>query len=157
MSAQRHDELPDDQLSVLRIVVRMDLSHGVAISQSLGRPAYESLAMLRAEGYVKEIPCPRRDGSPNQLYTITAKGREAVKSQLHPSVGATAVTTGPKPAVRHETYSGFEMRPFTGRAGSTDALKYPSRIGDQRHYRDDARALDDENAKLHQSKPVKRR
>jgi hypothetical protein len=29
------------------------------------------------------------------------------------------------------------MRPFTGRAGSMDALKYPSRVGNQLRYRDD--------------------
>jgi hypothetical protein len=29
------------------------------------------------------------------------------------------------------------MLPFTGRAGSMDALKYPSRVGNQLRYRDD--------------------
>jgi hypothetical protein len=33
-------------------------------------------------------------------------------------------------------YDGAELRPFTGRAGATEALDLPSRMGKRLHYRD---------------------
>lgn len=129
--------LTPDHLAVLRAVARMDLSLGIAIGQSLGRPVSEDLAALRAQGYVREVSSPRHDGTPSHLHTITAKGSEALRGQDEQSVSAPVPTIGPRPPLHRETYNGSEMRPFTGRAGSMDALKYPSRVGNQLRYRDD--------------------
>lgn len=129
--------LTPDHLAVLRAVARMDLSLGVAIGQSLGRPVSDDLAELRAQGYVREVSSPRHDGTPSHLYTITASGREALRGQDEQGASAPVPTIGPRPPLRRETYTGSEMRPFTGRAGSMDALKYPSRVGNQLRYRDD--------------------
>ena len=130
--------LTPDHLAVLRAVARMDLSLGITISQSLGRPVSEDLAELRAQGYVREVSSPRHDGAPSHLHTITAQGREALRGQDAQSAASTpALTIGPRPPLHRETYNGSEMRPFTGRAGSMDALKYPSRVGNQLRYPDD--------------------
>lgn len=137
MTASPSAFLSPDQLSVLRAVARVDLSHGVAISQSLGRPASEDLAVLRAQGYVREVVSPRKDGTPNHLHTITPRGREALQSHDEQCIVAAVPTTGPRPPLRRETYAGTEMHPFTGREGSMDALRYPSRVGNQLRYRDD--------------------
>lgn len=77
MTAPPFASLSPDHLAALRAVARMDLSHGIAIGQSLGRSASADLAALRADGYVREVASPRKDGTPNHLYTITSKGREA--------------------------------------------------------------------------------
>jgi len=129
--------LTPDHLTVLRAVARMDLSLGIVIGQSLGRPVSEDLAALRAQGYVREVSSPRHDGTPSHLYAITAKGSEALGEQSAQSVSASVPTIGPRPPLHRETYIGSEMRPFTGRAGSMDALKYPSRVGNELRYRDD--------------------
>lgn len=134
MTAPPFASLSPDHLAALRAVARMDLSHGIAIGQSLGRSASADLAALRADGYVREVASPRKDGTPNHLYTITSKGREALQSHDRPSDSAPGPTTGPRPPLRRETYTGTEMHPFTGRAGSMDALKYPSRVGNQLRY-----------------------
>ncbi|MDH6170066.1 hypothetical protein M2282_005236 [Variovorax boronicumulans] len=126
--------LAPDPLAVLRAVARMDLSLGIAISQSLGRPVAEDLAELRARGYVREVSSPRHDGTPGHLHTITVQGREALQRQDEQSPSAPVPTLGPRPPLRRETYTGSELRPFTGRAGSMDALKYPSRVGSQLRY-----------------------
>ena len=129
--------LSPDHLAVLRAVARMDLSLGTVIGQSLGRPVSEDLAALRAQGYVRDVASPRHDGTASHLQAITAKGSEALRSQDGQGVSAPVPTTGPRPPLRRETYTGSEMRPFTGRAGSMDALKYPSRVGNELRYRDD--------------------
>ena len=129
--------LTPDHLAVLRAVARMDLSLGNAIGQSLGRPVAEDLAALRAQGYVREVSSPRHDGTPSHLHTITVKGSEALQGQDEQRISAAVPTIGPRPLMHRETYNGSEMRPFTGRAGSMDALKYPSRVGNQLRYRDD--------------------
>lgn len=129
--------LTPDHLAVLRAVARMDLSLGNAIGQSLGRSVAEDLAALRAKGYVREVSSPRHGGTPSHLHTITVKGSEALRGQDEQRISAAAPTIGPRPPMHRETYNGSEMRPFTGRAGSMDALKYPSRVGNQLRYRDD--------------------
>ncbi|MGJ7546636.1 hypothetical protein [Variovorax sp. LT1R16] len=157
MTAPSSASLSPDHLAVLRVVARMDLSHGAAISQSLGRPASEGLAVLRAEGYVREVASPRKDGTPNHLHTITAKGLDALQSQGDESISAPGPTTGPRPPLHRETYTGTEMHPFTGRAGSMDALKYPSRVGNQLRYRDDPIAPAGADPKPETALPSKRR
>lgn len=137
MTASTSALLSPDHLAVLRAVARMDLSLGIAIGQSLGRPVTEDLAALRAQGYVREVSSPRHDGTPSHLQTITAKGSQALQAQDGLSASALMPTIGPRPPLRRETYTGGEMRPFTGRAGSMDALKYPSRVGNELRYRDD--------------------
>jgi len=129
--------LTPDYLAVLRAVARTDLSLGIVIGQSLGRPVFEDLAALRTQGYVREVSSPRHDGTASHLHAITAKGSEALRGQDEQSVSAPVPTIGPRPPLHRETYNGSEMRPFTGRAGSMDALKYPSRVGNQLLYRDD--------------------
>jgi hypothetical protein len=130
--------LSPDHIAVLRAVARMDLSLGTVIGQSLGRPVSDDLAELRLQGHVREVSSPRHDGTPGHLYTITTKGRDALQGRDEaPSNAAPTPTLGPRPPLRRETYTGSEMRPFTGRAGSMDALKYPSRVGNQLRYRDD--------------------
>ncbi|WP_183024846.1 hypothetical protein [Variovorax sp. UMC13] len=147
MTARPSALLSPEQLSVLRAVARTDLVHGVAISQSLGRAAFTDLAVLRAEGYVREVLSPRKDGSPNHLNALTIKGREALQSHGGQCVSAGASTAAQRESLSRETYAGTEMHPFTGRAGSMDALKYPSRVGDQLRYREDPITLDaDPNA-----------
>jgi hypothetical protein len=128
--------LAPDHLAVLRAVARVDLSLGITISQSLGRPVFEDLAELRARGYVREVSSPRHDGTPSHLHTTTVEGREALRRQDEQSASAPVPTIGPRPPLHRETYNGSEMRPFTGRAGSMDALKYPSRVGNQLRYPD---------------------
>jgi hypothetical protein len=53
----------------------------------------------------------------------------------------TPTVAGPRTTVaanvpRGMLYDGSELRPFTGRAGATNALDLPSRIGKCLHYRD---------------------
>lgn len=132
--------LTPDHFAVLRAVARTDLSPGIAISQSLGRPVSEELAELRTQGYVREVSSPRHDGTPGHLHTITAQGREALRRQDEQTAATPVLTIGPRPPLHRETYNGSEMRPFTGRAGSMDALKYPSRVGNQLRYPDDGTA-----------------
>lgn len=132
--------LSPDHLAVLRAVARMDLSLGTVIGQSLGRPVSDDLAQLRLQGYVREVSSSRHDGTPSHLHTITAKGREALQGQDETAPATPMPTLGPRPPLRRETYTGSEMRPFTGREGSMDALKYPSRVGNQLRYRDDGAA-----------------
>ncbi|WP_219209522.1 hypothetical protein [Variovorax boronicumulans] len=149
--------LAPDHLAVLRTVARMDLSLGASIGQNLGRPVSDDLAALRAQGYIREISSPRTDGTPNHLHTITDKGNEALQRQAEQSPSAPVPTIGPRAPLRRETYTGTEMHPFTGRAGSMDALKYPSRVGDQLRYRDDASAPAAEQAAPAAAKAPKRR
>ncbi|MGO4395691.1 hypothetical protein AB4Z46_30475 [Variovorax sp. M-6] len=137
MTAPSPAILTPDHLAVLRAVARMDLSLGTVIGQSLGRPVSDDLAALRTQGYVREVSSPRQDGTASHLHAITAKGREALLGQDEQRVTAAVPTTGPRPPLRRETYTGSEMRPFTGRAGSMDALKYPSRVGNELRYRDE--------------------
>ena len=137
MTLQSPASLTPDHLAVLRAVARMDLSLGIAIGQSLGRPVSDDLAALRAQGYVREVSSPRHDGTPSHLHTITPQGREALQAHGEQGVTTPQPTVGPRPPLRRETYTGSEMLPFTGRAGSMDALKYPSRVGNQLRYRDD--------------------
>lgn len=155
MTAPPFASLSPEHLAVLRTVSRMELSLGASIGQNLGRPVAEDLAALCLQGYVRETSSPRTDGAPNHLYTITYKGSEALRRQDEQSVSGPGPTTGPRPPIRRETYTGTEMHPFTGRAGSMDALKYPSRIGDQLRYRDDVDAPADD--KPDPAKVIKRR
>jgi hypothetical protein len=128
--------LTPDALAVLRVISRMDLSLGIAVGQSFGRTVTAELIALREQGYIREHVGRRHDGTPTQLYTITTKGSEALQEQDQKLEPIAARATGPSPALRREPYSGGEMRPFTGRAGAMDALKYPSRVGNRLHYRD---------------------
>lgn len=137
MTSPNSDLLTQAELAVLRVVARMDLILGVAIGQTLGRPANDEVAALRMKGYVREISSPRHDGMPSHLYTITAAGSEALRVQDGHRAVAPGPTIGPRPPLDRETYAGSEMRPFTGRAGSMDALRYPSRVGNELRYRDD--------------------
>ncbi len=142
MTSSSPAPLSPDQFAVLRAVARMDLSLGIVIGQSLGRPVSDDLAALRLQGYVREVSSPRHDGTPSHLHTITAKGREALQGHEEQPVVSTAPTPtlGPRPPLRRETYTGSEMRPNTARAGSMDALKYPSRVGNELRYREDGSA-----------------
>jgi hypothetical protein len=138
MPARPFTPLSPEHLAVLRAVARMDLSTTVSLSQTLGRSAASDLASLHANGYVRKVASPRRDGAPNQLSTITPKGSEALLSQGEQPPPSPAPTTGPRPSSRPTTYLGTELQPFTARAGSNDALKYPSRVGDELRYPDGA-------------------
>jgi hypothetical protein len=152
--------LSPDHLAVLRAVARMDLSLGTVIAQSLGRPVSDDLAELRLQGHIREVSSPRHDGTPGHLYTITSKGREALQAQDAQAPTTPMPTLGPRPPLRRETYTGSEMLPFTGRAGSMDALKYPSRVGNQLRYRDDGAApagKDSKDGKDKKDEPPRRK
>jgi len=120
---------------LLRVISRMDLSLGIAIGQSFGQPVTAELMALHGQGYIREHIGRRHGGTPTQLYTITAKGRGALQEQNKKLGPVPTRTTGPSPPLRRETCSGGAIRPFTGRAGAMDALKYPSRVGNRLHYR----------------------
>ncbi|MCR6481002.1 hypothetical protein NU688_32930 [Variovorax sp. ZS18.2.2] len=129
--------LDRDLVRVLRAVAHTNLSPLGAIASTTGMTVHEPLQVLRNKGYVREHGGVQGGGMPVLLYSITPKGKEALQAlEIEPSDGMlSARAQGPSaPPTKH--YDGAEMRPSTVRAGSMDAFKYPSRVGNSLHHVD---------------------
>lgn len=145
MSRESSLVLDEDVLTVLRLISRMDLVLGVSVAHSFGRPVHDHIASLRAEGYISDQVSRRLDGTSALLYTVTNTGKAALAAKAKESADLT--TAASKSPLHRETYSGAELRPFTGRAGSMDALRIPSRVGNRLRFRTDDIAKGDQSTR----------
>lgn len=151
------DTLTPELAAVLRAVSRMDLTTALAVGKVLGRSPTEDLDALRELRFVRVVVSTRHDGTPNRFFTPTAQGTDALISFDREGDYVPVPTIGPRPSLTRETYMGGELQPFAERAGSMDALKYPSRVGDQRRYPEGASKTTDQNAEPIPVKASKRR
>jgi hypothetical protein len=151
MTGQPFSTLTSDHIALLRAVAVMDLAQSSSLSKHIGKPVSEDLIALRTHGYIREISSPRKDGTLSHLHTITSLGKEVLQSQGDLNAILSVPTIGPRPPIRRETYTGAEMQPFTGRAGSADALRYPSRVGNELRYRHDSNEPASESKKKSQN------
>jgi hypothetical protein len=130
--------LDPELVTVLRAVAHMNLSGISAISQHAGGTVRGALQTLRNRGYIREHTGHQNDGGATRLYSLTAKGEEALIEMGHGEatmpIPARAVprSSGPGTAI----YDGSEMRPFVGRPGAMDAFRYPSRVGKRLYHPD---------------------
>ncbi|WP_286374065.1 hypothetical protein [Variovorax saccharolyticus] len=101
---------------------------------------HESLKWLVEQGYVKEHPGLQSNGASSMLHSLSSKGQAALRK-----AGAAVAIECPDPSpamarVASDTsgalYMGEELRPFTGRAGSMDAMRHPSRFGENLRHPD---------------------
>lgn len=137
MNMHNRSTLTSEQIVVLQAVSKRDFIQSSTLSKNVGWPVREVLATVCALGYVAEVSSPRRDGTPIQLYAITALGMMELQKMQAQDVSEPVRTIGPRPPLTRETYNGAELQPFSGRSGSMDALKYPSRVGNNLRHRDD--------------------
>lgn len=150
------NSLTPQKIAVLRAVSRMDFCTVLSVSTTLGRSAAVDIEALRMLGYISVVSSPRKDGSPSRLNTLTQQGTEALRTHDEPRAAVSGPTIGARPPLNRETYMGSEMQPYTGRAGSMDALKYPSRVGDELRYRDTPVTPTEKKARPEKSKTTKR-
>jgi len=129
-------ELSPELHAVLRAVARMDLSISVAISQHLGRSVARDMIALRTLGFIREVSSPRKDGTASYLNAITSKGTDALRIHDEERAASQLPAPGRRPSLDLGTYMGNDMLAFGSRAGSSDALKIPSRVGNELRYRD---------------------
>lgn len=128
------NSLSPELVAVLRAASRMDLATALSIGKILGRPVADDLDRLRELRYVRMVSTPRPNGPPNRLYSVTPYGTDALKDYDRVGEPVPVPTIGQRPTAHRETYMGGELRQFADRAGSMDALRYPSRVGDQLRY-----------------------
>lgn len=129
-------DLSPERHAVLSAVARMDLSVSVAISQHLGRSVANDVTALRLLGFIREVLSSRKDGTASNLIAITPKGKDALKVYDEQRTEGLLLTPPRRPSLDQGTYMGNDMVAFGSRAGASDALNFPSRVGNELRYRD---------------------
>ncbi|WP_286373310.1 hypothetical protein [Variovorax saccharolyticus] len=101
---------------------------------------HETLRWLVKQGYVQEHPGLQSNGAASVLHSLSSKGQAALRKADAAAAPESPVPSIAMPRAARETsgsvYMGEELRPFTGRAGSMDAMKHPSRFGENLRHAD---------------------
>jgi hypothetical protein len=135
MTSNLSAPLAPEHLRVLHFVATTNLTSLGPIVQQAGGNANVSLMTLRDGGYVTEHLGRQRNGAPANMYSISAKGKDALKENAPRIEPTSAPETGWSTPDRG-VYMGHEIRAFAGRAGAMDAFQYPSRVGARLYHRD---------------------
>ncbi|MDM0029887.1 hypothetical protein [Variovorax saccharolyticus] len=131
--------LNSDQVALLRALDKSNMAPSNALIKTGIGGVHETLKWLVEQGHVQEHPSLQCNGASSMLYSLSSNGQRAL--QQAGEAAAQRPVTAPAP-VRGRTdtsgavYMGDELRPFTGRAGSMDAMKHPSRFGENLRHAD---------------------
>lgn len=141
MPSKPDKPLAPELLKILRAIAHTDLATLSTIAHHAGSNTHGLLMTLRERGYLSEHVGRQRNGSPTTMYSVSVKGKDALKksedeSNCTPGIEPVPALAAAPIAPSGGVYGGSEMRPYTGRPGAMDAFKFPSRVGDRLHHRD---------------------
>ncbi|MDM0029824.1 hypothetical protein [Variovorax saccharolyticus] len=132
--------LKSEQVALVRALEKSNMTPSNALVKTGICGVHETLSWLVEQGYVQEHPGRQSNGASSMLHSLSSKGQAALRK-----AGAALATESPVPSLAMpraardtsgSVYMGEELRPFTGRAGSMDAMKHPSRFGENLRHAD---------------------